>query len=433
MNLARAAYNTALTILSPAAAAWYLHRVFVSGKSRESWKQQLGMLSDIPERTAEKPRIWVQAVSVGETVASVPIVAAIKEILPNSEIFFSTTTTTGQKVAQKSVKSADKVFYFPIDFPFAVNRSLRKINPDVFVSIESEIWPNFLQSAKKYSVKTAIVNGIVSDKTMKRSGRILWLYRWALSCVDVFCMQSTQDMERIIKLGAPKDRVTVKGNCKFDEPVPMLNAKERTELRRRFKLDDLSPIFVAGSTNPGEDEPVLDAFKAARDVHPNLKMILAPRQIERAQEIADMAAARGLFAGFRSRSEELTGNEDVILLDTLGELATVYSIAEVAFVGGNLIKKGGHNILQPIAHGKPVFFGPYTFKCRDIVRMAKESGVGFEISGADDLGKELTKAVGNKTWLTEIERKAEKLMTDNRGASRRCAEAVASLIERVKV
>jgi 3-deoxy-D-manno-octulosonic-acid transferase len=240
-------------------------------------------------------------------------------------------------------------------------------------------------------------------------------------------MQSKQDAERIKALGATDDKVTVKGNCKFDEPIPIPTEEEKLEIRQKFAFPINVPVFVAGSTNPGEDKPVIDAFVLARKRHSDLRLILAPRQIERAVEIASMATAAGLIVGRRSQADSLTGKEDVVLLDTFGELATVYSISEAAFVGGTLIKKGGHNILQPIAHGKPVYVGPYTFKCRDLVRAAMGAGVAFEVADGQELGEEIARALDDPKWLSDIEQKAQVLMSENRGASSRCAQVIVDL------
>lgn len=385
----------------------------------------MGMLPEsVCRRSIKRPRIWIQAVSVGEVVASAPILREIKAISPDAEIIVSTTTSTGQEMARKSLPEADNIIYFPLDIPFFVLKSLDVVDPDVFVSIESEIWPNFLNLARRIGVRTLIVNGIVSDRTVRTGRMIKPLYQWALSNVQKMLMQTDADAERIIALGASKKRVEVVGNCKFDQESDPLSEPEIEEIRMRFGLVKGQRVFIAGSINPGEDEPVLDAFKLARQSIPDLRMILAPRQIERADEIAEMANARGLSCGRRSRPESISGKEDVIILDTFGELAAVYAVGDVAFVGGSLIPKGGHNILQPIAQGKPVLFGPYTFKARDLVRQAVDAGVGFEVKDAEEIAKHIKNLQLHAPALDDIRKFALEMMSANRGASRRYAERI---------
>ncbi|MCX8053781.1 MAG: 3-deoxy-D-manno-octulosonic acid transferase, partial [Armatimonadetes bacterium] len=262
----------------------------------------------------------------------------------------------------------------------------------------------------------------------KRQG---WVYRWALANIDLFCMQSEADAERIVLLGADPARVKVTGNCKADEaPVPLCD-EEKRELRALLKIPAESPVFVAGSTNPGEDAPVLEAFVGARKAHPDLRLVVAPRQIDRASEIEALVRNLGLSCVRRSQSGSFDGGTDVVILDTFGELARMYAIADVTFVGGSLIPKGCHSILQPIAQGKPVFFGPYTFKARDLVGQAKQAGVGFEVKDGTQLGIEVARFLSNRGLLEEIRLRCERMMAGNRGASRRTAEALAELIRPV--
>lgn len=417
-------YNLLLLFLSPVLAVYYVWRVLGTKKSRRSWRQQMGLLPDSIGRQSSHPRIWIQAVSVGETVAASPIIRELRRIIPEAELIVSTTTTTGQKMARKALPEADHIIYFPIDLIPFVRRSFSAVNPDIFVCVESEIWPNFLAHARSRGIPAIVVNGIVSENTLRWGKRLRFIYKWALSNVEQFLMQTDEDARRIIELGAPEDRVMVVGNCKFDQKMEPLTPEQIRKIRLKYGLTNGQRVIVAGSTNPGEDEPVLDAFKITRQVHPDLKLIIAPRQIERTDEIAQMAEARGFSCGRRSLSKKLTGKEDVIILDTFGELAAVYGIGEAAFVGGSLIPKGGHNILQPIAQGKPVFFGPFTFKARDLVAQAKSAGVGFEIRNANELGRQITDFLSNADALNDIRAKALEMIGVNKGASKRCAEAI---------
>ncbi len=419
-------YNLVLLLLSPAIVCFVLYRILISRKSRRSWRQQLGWV-ELPSHIENKEKIWIHAVSVGEAVASAEVVSELKKLLPHVAVIVSTTTETGQEMARKSVKDADGFLYYPFDLLPCVMRSILRVRPIVFASTDTEIWPNFRHVARLYGVKSAIINGTVSDKTMSGARWVPWLYRWTLGNIDALCMQSKADAQRVITLGADSSKVVVTGNCKADQAVVPMNQHEKDEVRAWFKISADDRVFVAGSTNPGEDNPIIDAFLLARRMHPNLKLIIAPRQIERRDEIRRIASERGLICGLRSEPDIISGAEDVLILDTFGELARVYGIADVAFVGGSLIPRGCHSILQPISQGKPVFFGPYTFKAKDLVAQAKAAGVGFEVKNADELGRELTRMLGDPELLIDIASRCEQMMAANIGASKRTAEILARL------
>ncbi len=419
-------YNTLLLILSPLIFVYILYRIFISGKSRKSWRQQLGGVR-LPKELETTQRVWIHAVSVGESVAAGSVARELKQAIPDLTIALSTTTEKGQEMAHKSVKDADAIFYYPFDLVPCVSRSLGRVRPAVFASTDTEIWPNFLHIARRRGVKTAMINGTVSDKTLAGARKLPWLYRWALSNLDLLCMQSQADAERIISLGADASKVVVTGNCKADEaPLPMTDT-ERDTLLSMYKITGKNLVFIAGSTNPGEEEPVVDAFIAARQTHPELRLIIAPRQIERRQEICEIIKARGLDCAWRSDRSTIKGTEDVVILDTFGELARIYGIAHVTFVGGSLIPRGCHSILQPIAQGKPVFFGPYTFKAKDLVAQAKAAGVGFEIADGAELGENISRVLADSAFLEQISAKCEQMMQANLGASKRTADELLKL------
>lgn len=421
-------YNLLLLLALPLLAVYFLWRIFGSGKSRLSWREQLGFVPQSLQKEPGRKRIWVHAVSVGEAVASASVIEELRKAIPDVEIVLSTTTQTGQSVARKSA-AADHYIYFPVDLPPAVKGSVDLVQPDVFISMETEIWPNFLYYLGLRKIPAAIVNGIISDRTIRRSRPFRWVYRSALAKISVFCVQSQEDAKRIVALGASQERVRVVGNTKFDQASPVVPDDERAELARSFgfALDD--KVFVGGSTNPGEEEHILEAFRIARERHAGLKLIIAPRQTERGEEIAEMCATAGYSSGRRSIAGSFDGGRDVAILDTLGELAKVYALGFAAFVGGTFIPKGGHNILQPIAQGKPVFFGPHTFKIRDLVRITETGGVGFCIDDGRELGERISDLLSDPDQLAELRRLSLELMRANRGASERCALAVAELLE----
>lgn len=422
------AYNATLAAASPAVVGYCLWSAAKARRPGAVLRLQLGLAAlELPENRPDQ-RVWIQAVSVGEAVASSPVFTELKRLIPEAELTLSTTTTTGQEMARKSVPEADNVIYFPVDIVPAVKRYLDVIRPNVFATVETEIWPNFLFHCRKRGIPVAIVNGIISDRTMRWGRKLGWVYKWALSGVDKLCMQSDTDAERVIELGARPDRVEVVGNCKFDQLSSGLSVEERLKLRESLKMKNGASAMVGGSTNPGEEEQVLDAYAAIRQSHSDMKLILAPRQTDRADSIETIVRSRGFSCGRRSDSDSLTGAEDVIILDTMGELAAIYGVGDIAFVGGSLIRKGGHNILQPIAHGLPTLYGPYMYKARDLARMASEAGIGFQVADSAELARVAGNLLSDRAKLEDARTKAVALIERNKGASRRCAEAIARLL-----
>jgi 3-deoxy-D-manno-octulosonic-acid transferase len=416
-------YNLALLLLSPLVVLFVLYRIFVSKKSDKAWRDQLGLVN-VPREIADKKPVWIHAVSVGESVASAAVVAELKAMSPETPVVVSTTTQTGRSQAEKSIKNADAFIYYPFDLLPCVANSIRQVNPSVFASTDTEIWPNFRHVLRSRNVRSALINGTISDHTLNGAAKLPWLYRWALGNMDVFCMQSLEDAERVISIGANPAKVTVTGNIKWDQALSDLDGLDIELLRQRYKVTEGTPVFVAGSTNPGEDAPIMDAFLAVRKDIPDLRVIIAPRQIERRGEIVQLAQDRGLSSSWRSEPDTITGKEDVIILDTFGELAKIYALAQVTFVGGSLIPRGCHSILQPITLGKPVFFGPHTFKARDVTSQAERAGVGFRIHSADELGTQMIALLSDSDKLIDIERRCRQLVDANHGAAVKTAEAL---------
>lgn len=425
-----------LTVGSPFIAA-YLTQRYVSGKSRPGWRERWGHLPEAMHSRADtRRRLWVHAVSAGEVVAAVPILRELRERLPHDEILLSTITPAGHEMAeQQALPYVDGLFYFPFDLPWVVRRVVRLIRPAVFVSLESEMWPNLLHELKRQGATTVLVNGRISEKNFKRvQGRVGgWLYRWMLSNMDRLLMQSARDAERIGALGAGQD-VVVLGNSKFDQEIARLDPEQIRALRQELLLPDAAPVFVAGSTRSAEEEAeVVSAYKTMRTQIPELCLLIAPRQIERAGELAAAMQAAGLTPVRRTQLANATAPVAHLILDTIGELAQVYAVAAVAFVGNSFApvnKGGGQNLLQPLAHGKPVLFGPLTATIRSEVALARDAGVGFEVADSAALAQEGLRLLTDADLRYEIEKKALALIAANRGVSVRYAEAVVEMAER---
>lgn len=416
-------YNLALLLLSPAVILFILYRVFVSKKSCKAWRDQLGLVN-VPGEVAIKKPVWIHAVSVGESVASAAVVAELKSIAPEIPVVISTTTQTGRTQAEKSISNADAFIYYPFDLLPCVASSIKRVNPSIFASTDTEIWPNFRHVLRSHGACSALINGTISDHTMNGAAKVPWIYRWALGNIDIFCMQSQEDADRVVSIGADPAKVSVTGNIKWDQALSDLDGLDIDYLRQQYKIAEGTPVFVAGSTNPGEDAPVLDAYIIARKEQPGLRIVIAPRQIERKDEIVQLAQDRGLSSSWRSNPNSITGKEDLIILDTFGELAKIYALAQVAFVGGSLIPRGCHSILQPITLGKPVFFGPHTFKARDVTTQAERAGVGFRIHSSEELARQIMALYSDSDKFKEIGRRCVELVQANHGAAAKTANAL---------
>jgi 3-deoxy-D-manno-octulosonic-acid transferase len=365
---------------------------FLSRRGRAGYPldlaQRLGRLGDgLPP----EPRCWIHAVSVGESAAAVPLVEGIRRRWPELGIVMSTTTPTGARIVRERLADAAAHRFFPVDLPGPVGRALDAARPRFFIAIETELWPNFLRGLARRRVPAMIANGRISDRSFRRYRWVRRLMRRVLADVTIFAMQTEEDARRIIGLGAPPERVVVTGNLKTDlRPEP---AADPEGWRRRLGLDAAARLWIAGSTHRGEEAVVLDVFARARARCPQLALLLAPRHPERAAEVEELVHGRGLAAVRRSHLSAEAPPGAVVILDTVGELATLYALAEVVFVGGSLVPVGGHNLLEPAMHGKPVLTGPYTSNFREGAELLQQSGGALVVTDAPELERELARVL----------------------------------------
>jgi 3-deoxy-D-manno-octulosonic-acid transferase len=349
-------------------------------------RERLGLRAHQPPRV---PCAWIHAVSVGEAIAAAPLLEGIKHRWPALPLVVSTVTETGARVVRERFAGLASHRYLPLDFPGAARRVIASIRPAFFVGMETELWPNLLRTLARGGVPAMVANGRLSDRSFRRYRLVRGAMRRVLADVSVFGMQSDEDARRMIALGATPERVVVTGNLKHEAPPDPAGA---ADLWRR--LAGLSPqqlVWIAGSTHRGEETAVLDAHVAARAVRPDLALIIAPRHPERVGEVMSLVAARGFAAVRRSElpGRALDPAATVIVLDTVGELAQLYSIADVVFVGGSLAPFGGHNMLEPAARAKPVLFGPHTTNFREAAALLLDGGGARLVRDGRELGDEL--------------------------------------------
>jgi 3-deoxy-D-manno-octulosonic-acid transferase len=381
-------------------------------------------------------------VSVGETLASLSLVKALRGRFPHHRLVVSTTTATGQSVARSRVGEADGFCYFPFDWKFCVRRALKVIKPQIVILMESELWPNFLGECRNRGIQVVVANGRISDRSFARSLKFGFFVRRLYSLITRFLMQSQLDAERAVELGAPSGRVSVSGNLKYDigEAVESPKVAWTAALLDQIFALSSAPLVVAGSTSDGEEEIILDAFGriTGRDHGQRPRLLIAPRHPERFDEVAKLLDRSPLTYTRRSACGRPDDDEprrsDVILLDTIGELAALYRFASVVFVGGSLVPKGGHNILEPALYARPVIVGPYTENFRQITDEFLRRNALIQLRGTGQLAEELRdtliRLLGDRASAQRLGANARRAVEENRGATARTVAAVAELIER---
>jgi 3-deoxy-D-manno-octulosonic-acid transferase len=414
----------------------YLAQRYYSGKSRPGWAERWGHLpNSLKLPPSVRPRIWMHAVSAGEVVAAVPILRELRACLPHFEIVFSVITPAGHEIAEQQVTPyADALFYFPFDLPWIVRDVVARIRPRVFVSLESEMWPNLLHELKRQGAQTVLVNGRISERNYRRSQKFgRGLYRWMISNMDRLLMQSAADATRVQALGSIKEpgRVAVIGNSKFDQETARQTPDQIIALRRELKLPETAPVFVAGSTRSTEEEAqVIRAYRTLCEEFPDLCLVIAPRQVAHAAEVAQALQAAGFAPVRRTQAQRTELPIRQLVLDTMGELANVYAVADIAFVGNSfppVVKGGGQNLLQPLAHGKPVFVGPQTASIRSEVALATEAGVGFVVANGMELAREGARLLRDAALRKDITARALNLIAANQGVSAHYARCIAEM------
>jgi 3-deoxy-D-manno-octulosonic-acid transferase len=403
---------------------WLLQRLR-HGKYRDGLGERLGR---IPQRlivASARPVIWVHAVSVGEVLAVSGLVGELAKRFSHYRIVISTTTDTGQNLA-RSRFGAENVFYFPLDFAFAIRPYLRLLEPELILIAETEFWPNFLRLAHASGAAIAIVNARISDRSWPRYQRFRRLFIGVLRQVDLFLTQTTEDARRLEQIGARPERIEVVGNLKFDVPAPTAPPIVAS-LRGALLKAKAGPVIVCGSTVEGEEPLLLQAFVNFLASHPRAVLILAPRHPERFGEVAELLGKLGIQFWRRSlwSGDPILGG--VLLVDTIGELAALYALGDIAFVGGSLVPRGGHNIIEPALHGIPIVVGNHTENFRDIVSLF-QSRDAVRVVGPAELPLAFMELISNSAERIALGRRAAETLRAQMGATERTVQAVEKLL-----
>ena len=407
---------------------YWIYKILRHGKYRAGLLDRLGR---VPARlggsnTAERV-IWIHAVSVGEVIAVAGLVAEMRRNFPSHRLCVSTTTDTGQQLARKRF-GEENVFYFPLDFAFAIRPYLRALRPELVVLAETEFWPNFLRLAHGSGARIVVVNARISDRSWPSYKRFQWVWRRVLAQVDMFLAQTEEDRMRLQSIGVEASFVQVTGNLKFDGNVPAPSAIVEN-LQAGFAQEGAGPILVCGSTVESEESPLLRVFGTVKAAHPGAVMILAPRHPERFDEVANLLEESSLPWRRRSQfhGEALAGG--VLLVDSIGELAAIYALADVAFVGGSLVPRGGHNIIEPAQHGVAIVVGNHTENFRDIISLFK-SRDAVRITDLATLPATILELLANDndSERRALGRRAADTVRSQTGATARTLAALQSLL-----
>jgi 3-deoxy-D-manno-octulosonic-acid transferase len=377
-------------------------------------------------RIRNRPVIWLHAVSVGESIAARPLLKALRSRYPGHAILVSNTTETGRGTAS-SFPEKDLCIYFPFDFLPAVRRTLDSIRPELVIIMETEIWPNFTREAAFRNIPVILANGRISDRSFARYLKFSWFFRHALQLFTRLCMQTETDCERITAIGAPPGRTLKTGNLKYDIPFRQVGQDEKRRLKGQYSIPDGLLVLMAGSTHAGEEQIVIDTYRKLLPALDGLFLMLVPRHPERSAEVASLLERAGI--PFRRRTA-LPGSEEfqkgeVLLVDTVGEMMSLYAIADVAFVGGSLVPTGGHNLLEPASLGVASVFGPHMTNFREIAELVLQYGAGVQVDSPAGLTESLRTLIASAELRRVLGQNGLKLMRDNGGATERHMEILA--------
>jgi 3-deoxy-D-manno-octulosonic-acid transferase len=420
-------YSALLALGLLVSLPYWLWQALRHGKYRTGLWERLGRVPARLGGETSPPAIWVHAVSVGEVLAASRLVTELRRCFPQHRVVISTTTDTGQQLARTRF-GEDSVFYFPLDFAFAIRPYLSLFRPELIVLTETEFWPNFLRLARANGARIAVVNARISDRSWPGYRR--WRHFWerVLRPVDLFLAQTEQDRERLANIGAPADRIQVSGNMKFDvplpEPPPIVDS-----LRAAFQQAGAKPVIVCGSTVEGEEALLLHAFENVLASHPRATMILAPRRPERFGEVVQLLESLGIRFWRRSLWPGGPLSGGVLLLDSIGELASLYGLGDLAFVGGSLVPRGGHNIVEPAQHGVPILVGSHTENFRDIVRFF-QSRDALRVVEVAELPLVFMELASNQAERKALGCRAAQAVRAQMGATQRTLEALEQLLQR---
>ena len=383
----------------------------------------------LPTVPPKEGSIWIHALSVGEVLSAIPLVKAVGMECPDKDIVFTVTTVQGKEIAHKELQGEVRVLLtMPVDFWWSVARVVNFNRPALFVLVETDIWPGLMGHLKKRGVKSVVVNGRISPRTFRSYRRFRFLARRMLNSVDSWMMQSDLDRDRLLQIGIEGEKAKTVGNIKFDRDWEPMGEDEYRNLLSALHLESDHDIWVAGSTHRGEEDILLDVFGRLQSFFPTLRLIIAPRRVERAEEINRLVMDKGFESVLKAQLPVNGAPYEVLVLDTLGELERIYGLAKISFVGGSLTPKGGHNLLEPASFGKPVLFGPHTHNFVLMSQLLIEAGGGKRVQDGEDLFEAMKALLSNPETSNQMGRNAREFVGTSRGALGRVMENIKGIL-----
>lgn len=418
-------YNVFLTIALILASPYFLFRSLVQKPFRKSIPQRMGFFQSL----SFKSPLWIHAASVGEVRCSIPLLKRMKKEFPHVKIILTTMTFTGNKMAKTSLPEADQILFTPFDHPLIVWRAVKKTQPTLLLIAETELWPNLLRFCGRKGIPIILFNGRISQKSFPRYRFLRFFFKECLKSISLFLMQTEEDRTRIIGMGGAPEKIRVMGNLKFDQTAPPFASESMAELTQCLGLRGDEKILIAGSTHPGEEEILINLYKELKKIEPHLVLILAPRHLERLEEVEKILKKESLSWQRRTVFSQNGSHSDqeqskVLLLDTMGELMKLYSLATIVFIGGSLVPIGGHNPLEPLFFKKCVLWGPHMFNFLEISNQLIEAGGGIRVSGKEELFSQMKRFLSDEGARKEVGEKGYQFLQKHQGATERMMDEI---------
>lgn len=406
----------------------YLPIYLCRRKFHRGFLRRLGIL---PANIELEHPIWIHAVSVGEVMTIRGLLNELRTTYPQKKFVLSTVTPTGNRVVQQIASKTDFVTYLPLDFSFIVKSTIDRINPSLFIIAETEIWPNLITHLYQKNIPMIVVNGRISDRSFRGYLMVKFLLKPILNRINLFCLQTQGDAQRLLYLGVSPNKIQITGNMKFDIKDYRDLRKDYADYRLKLGLGSQDKLLVAGSTHSGEEEIIFSAYKNLCKDFTYLRLLIAPRHPERTKEIAKIASQFGFRAVFVSSLSfkcDMCITTPIYILDIIGELVSFYCLADIVFVGGSLVKKGGHNILEPASLAKPILSGPHLFNFRDIADLFLEHQACILVHNQEEIEITVRNLLNNPVKIAQLGKKARELILENQGATLRNLELIKNYI-----
>ncbi|WP_299980335.1 3-deoxy-D-manno-octulosonic acid transferase [Desulfobacula sp.] len=425
-------YKIIINILFIIAVPFLPFIYLFSEKRRATLSLRFGFGTGLKPKPGRKKRIWIHALSVGEVISAVPFVKALKEQHKELDIVFTASTKTGfdmaeQLLLKENTRLIDQLGYFPFDLGYCVKKVSRQIEPDAVVIVETDLWPNFLYEMKERQIPIVLINARLSKRSLNGYLFFRKFSFMVFSSLTGIMAQTPLDGKRFQRLGVDEKKISVAGNIKFDQPVEDMNKRVVEGMRDRFGIQKETQVFIAGSTHEGEEKILCEAYKKLKKNYPGFLMILAPRDPERCPAILSYFLSYDVHAAFMSTMDKSKTSPDVVLVDTIGELARLYAICDVAFIGGSMVRQGGHNPLEPAAFSKPILFGSDMSDFLLISNMLMDHGGAKRVESEQELKKELEVILGNRQIQKHMGSRSFEVFSRNCGAVQRIIKNLETL------